>query len=339
MQFSLLPPAWRKITLLLARICALVFGFGCAGGVAADPTSYSSNIGVIYSAVEGPVAVIYPDIGEPYRSIFSQIIEGIEEQTRTRVASYAVGINANVAEISRDLMKNDIRVVIALGRNGLKTASSFGSNVNVVVGGVISAPDTETRGMTILSLAPDPALLFSRLKGLKQTTKRILVVFDPKQNAWLIRLAREAAAAAGIELVAYEATDLKTSVRIYQDILKSIDSTRDALWLPQDTTTVEESSVLPLILREAWNHGFLVFSSNVAHVKRGALFSLYPNNRGMGRSLANSAITKVAQGRQTTSDVLPLKDVLMAVNVRTAAHLGIYNASKQQGFDLVFPEQ
>ena len=27
----------------------------------------------------GPIAVLYPDIGEPYRSIFSKIIEGIEE--------------------------------------------------------------------------------------------------------------------------------------------------------------------------------------------------------------------------------------------------------------------
>jgi len=38
------------------------------------------------------IAVIYPDIGEPYRTVFSTIIGGIEDQTRSRVASFPVGL-------------------------------------------------------------------------------------------------------------------------------------------------------------------------------------------------------------------------------------------------------
>lgn len=301
--------------------------------------SQSRAVMLALNDAENAIAVIYPDIGEPYRSIFSQIIEGIEEKTRTRVASYAIGTGSNLQDISGELKKHDIRVVIALGRNGLKTANSFGRDINVVGGGVISVPESETRGMTVLSLAPDPALLFARLKAMKPAVRRVVVVFDPRQNAWLIRLAREAAAANGIELAAYESADLKTSMRIYQEILGSIDVGRDALWLPQDSTTVEESSMLPFLLQEAWTRSLLVFSSNAAHVKRGALFSLYPNNKGLGHSLANSAISQGASGATTQRGVLPLKDVLVAVNVRTAAHLGISTNPKQQGYDMVFPEQ
>ena len=37
------------------------------------------------------IAVLYPDIGEPYRSVFAAIIGGIEDQANGRVASFAVG--------------------------------------------------------------------------------------------------------------------------------------------------------------------------------------------------------------------------------------------------------
>ena len=43
-----------------------------------------------WAAGEDAIAVIYPDIGEPYREIFAKIIEGIEDKVGTRVANYPV---------------------------------------------------------------------------------------------------------------------------------------------------------------------------------------------------------------------------------------------------------
>ncbi|MBS1143759.1 MAG: transporter substrate-binding protein [Proteobacteria bacterium] len=287
----------------------------------------------------GPIAVLYPDIGEPYRSIFSKIIEGIEETSQTKVASYAVGSNFNAQAISGELKRQDIRVVIALGRNGLRAASTLDKDIGVVAGGIVSVSDSDQRGNAVLSLAPDPALLFARLKALSPKTQRVFVVFDPRQNAWLIKLAREAAKNHGIELVAQEAGDLKTALGIYQSIFATADAKRDALWLPQDSATVDDSLVLPLVLQESWNKSLPVFSSNVSHVKRGALFALYPNNFELGRNLASSAIG-IASGSSATRGVLPLRDVLTAFNTRTASHLGLaMSPAQQQRFDLLFPEQ
>lgn len=289
---------------------------------------------------QGPIAVIYPDIGEPYRSIFSKIIEGIEEKTAARVVSYPVGANLDAQALTGELRRNDIRMVIALGRNGLKAAHGLERDFSVVVGGVITAPDAEAKGMVVHSLAPDPQLLFDRLKAMLPGARRVFVVYDPRQNAWLIQLAREAARSHGLELVAQEAADLKTATRLYQELLAGADPRKDALWLPQDATTVEESSVLPMILQEAWNRNLVVFSSSMAHVRRGALFSLYPNNVELGRNLARSALGQPPAGSAQARGVLPLRDVLVAVNVRTAGHLGLrIDARQQRGFDLVFPEQ
>jgi len=254
------------------------------------------------------------------------------------VASFAVGNRFDAEELSNELKRQDIRVVIALGRNGLKAASDLDKSINIVVGGVVSATDLESRGGPVISLAPDPALLFARLKAFSPNTQRVFVVYNPRQNDWLIKFAREAAQAQKLELTAFEAADLKSAIGRYQAIFASIDARRDALWLPQDSTTVDESTVLPMVLQETWDRSVPLFSSTVSHVKRGALFSLFPNNVELGRNLAASALG-VAAGTAARDRILPLREVLMAVNTRTANHLGLRLSSELRNFDLVFPER
>jgi len=295
---------------------------------------------VALNNVSNGIAVIYPDIGEPYRSVFAKIIEGIEDQAKTHVASYAIGSEFNKQSLLNELHQQNIKVVIALGRHGLKVASELDPAINIVAGGVLSVPETETRASSVLSLAPDPGLLFTHLKNLMPSAKRVFVVYDPRQNAWLIRLARSAAKSQGLELVVQEAQDLKTAVHLYQEILFNSDSKKDVLWLPQDSTTVDETSILPLVLQEAWTRSIAIFSSNVSHVKRGALFSLYPDNIELGRNLAITALgTLNASNSQGQRGMMPLKNVLVAVNIRTASHLGLSLSYKQQRtFSLIFPE-
>lgn len=284
------------------------------------------------------IAVVYPDVGEPYRAMFAKIIEGIDEQTQRRVPSFAVGATPNVQEIMGELRRQDIRVVIALGRSGIQFASGLESGIDVVSGGVLSYPEAEARNIAVQSLAPDPGLLFTRLQIFMPTVKRVFVVSDPSQNAWLMRLAKEAARVRGLELVSYEASDLKTALRFYQDILTNADARKDALWLPQDSKTVEDTTVLPLVLQESWTRNLVFFSSSASHVRRGALFSLYPNHIEIGRHLGGLALASPSAGNPTVRGILPLKAVQLAVNLRTANHLGI-NLAAREHFDLVYPEQ
>jgi putative ABC transport system substrate-binding protein len=315
----------------------VVFPIQVAGPVTATAARRLANK-IAQASMSGGIAVIYPDIGEPYRSVFAQIINGIEERAKGRVSNFAVGPNVNVGELNDSLRRQDTKVVIALGRQGVKVASALDGDYGVVVGGVLMAPDDEMRNLQVNSLSPDPALLFSRLKGMKPKVRRIFTVYDPRQNEWMMKLAREAALSQGLELVAYEAQDLRSAMRAYQKIFAETNSSIDALWLPQDSTTVEESTVLPMVLKESWENNLAVFSSSFGHVRRGVLFSLYPNNVELGRHLAGSALGLIASGVSEASSMLPLREVLMAVNLRTAKHLGL-NISRPQSFDMAFPEQ
>lgn len=288
--------------------------------------------------MSGTLAVIYPDIGEPYRSVFAKIIEGIEDGSKISVQSYPVRINQDPAELVSQLKRHGTRAVIALGRQGLQASAGLEREVPVVVGGVLAVPDAESRNLTGISLTPDPALLFARLKGLMPGVKRVIVVYNPQQNDWLIKAAREAARLQSLELVAHEARDLASAARLYEAAFAGADAKREAVWLPQDATTVDETTILPLVLKESWNRGVPVFSSSFLHVKKGALFALYPNNRELGRTLAGSAQAAIT-GDMRRRGIVPLRDVQTAVNLRTASHIGLTIGYQQQRtFDYVFPE-
>lgn len=286
----------------------------------------------------GALAVVYPDIGEPYRSVFAKIIEGIEDGARQTVRTYPIGPNQDSAELNGLLKKNGTKVVIALGRQGLKATSALDSAIPVVVGGVLAVPEAENRSLMGISLTPDPALLFTRLKNLMPGVKRVIVVYNPQHNEWLIKIAREAAKTHGVELATHEARDLAAAARAYETAFATADSRRDAVWLPQDATTVDENTILPLVLKESWNRNVPVFSSSFLHVKKGALFALYPNNLELGRTLASSALA-VMSGDGRRRGVLPLREVQTAVNLRTASHIGLTIGYQQQrSFDFIFPE-
>lgn len=290
-----------------------------------------------WAADGSALAVVYPEIGEPFRSVFASIVEGIREQARQAVPGFPVGTEVAAPELADEIRKREVRVVIALGRSGLKAAEALDRSIYVVAGCVLAVPEAQAQAYTVHSLAPDPALIFAQLRRMLPTARRVWVVHDPQQNAWLMRLAQDAARPLGLELAATEASDLQRATKAYQEIVAAAEPQRDVLWLPQDSTTVEEATLLPLVLQEAWRRSFAVISSNAQHVRRGALFALYPDNAAMGRSLAQSALETLATKRPARG-LLPLRDVLVAANQRTAAHLGLELDLRSQRIAKLYPE-
>lgn len=283
------------------------------------------------------VAVAYPDLGEPFKQIFAAIIDGIEDRVGGSVPGFAIASNASPAQVAEDVRRRDVQVLIGLGRGGMRIAAALAAEMPVLAGCVVSVQESEARSFPVHTLAPDPALMLARLKRLRPAARRVHLVYDPRLNAWLVKLAREAARTEGLELLAQEAADQAEALRAYTQLLANADPSRDALWLPQDPTTVDDNVVLSLVLREGWNRNIAVFSSHLAHVRRGALFSLYPDNRELGRSLAAVAQRMAASPKSAAAGVLPLRQALAAINIRTAAHLGLDVAAAQAGFETVYP--
>lgn len=291
------------------------------GAVAVVSLGVLPALGVLAQVRAGsPIGVIFPDIGEPFRQVFSDIIAGIEQGARMRVQGFPVSASQDPDELAATLKRSSVRVAVALGRQGIKAASALDPATGLVVSGVSSVPDGEHQ--VGICLTPDPALLFAHLKLLAPAIKRVVTVFNPANNEWLLKLAREAARGAELDLAAFEARDLATAARQFEIGFAGADGKRDAVWLPIDPTTVDENTILPIVLREAWKRNVALFSSSVLHVKRGALFALYPNNIELGRNIAHLATAWLA-GDVPTRGVTPLRDVHAALNLRTASHIGL----------------
>jgi putative ABC transport system substrate-binding protein len=283
-----------------------------------------------------PVAVLYPDVREPYRSVFLNIVRGIEEGLKGSASQYALGEGDDLPALGTKLAREQVGAVIALGRVGLHAARKFPSEVPVVVGAVLMPPGPAASGLTGITLTPDPKVLFGWLQALVPAVKRVTVVYNRNRDESGIEQAREAARLRGVVLNALPADNIRAAAALYRDFLGQHRDGSDALWLPQEDSILDENALLPLILKEAWDSNLVVFSSNPEHVKKGALFSLFPDNRSLGRSLAELALARM-DGRQPPT-VLALKDLLIAVNARTAEHLGLrFTSQEKRKFDLIFP--
>ena len=292
----------------------------------------------IACAAEGSIAVLYPDMRDPYREVITAILNGIKQEADREVNFYAIGDGYDRDSLRGALVDKNAEVLIALGRGGFAAALDLKLNRPIVVGALIVAPADVPAGVAGISLAADPDLLFSKLKAISPGIKTVSVVYNRANSEWLISLGQSAAKRHGIKLAAYPVKDGKGAARVYRDILANSRQSTDAIWLPPDSTTVEDRVILPLILRGAWDRNRAVFSTNPAHAKRGALFSLFPDNEQMGVSLAKLVQRIDAEGHVPTPSISPLTDLQAAVNTRTADHLGlIISIEQQREFALIFP--
>ena len=281
------------------------------------------------------LAVLYPEASGPYGAIFEAIIEGAEEELSTHAERIVLADETDPGELSGDLAGKRINGVIALGPEGYRMAQAGTIPPSVsTVSGAFFIPPNSVPGV---SLAVDPQSLFEQLKRLAPEVRRIHVVYDPKYNGWLVERAEQAANRFGFHITAHPETSLRDAVARYRRLIDEPLGEQDAIWLPVDATTVYDKVVLPLVLQAAWDQRFTVFSSKPSHAKKGALFSLFPDHAAMGRSLARM-VRRIQEGDSVAME--PISDVKLAVNVRTANHLGLrFSNTLRREFALTFPNR
>lgn len=282
------------------------------------------------------VAVIYPELGEPYRSVFRQIVDGIERGAALDVVRISLDKSMTPKDLEAQLDARKAGLIIALGRHGLHLAAQLPAKRPVVGGAVLASPTDRPHGGALVSLAPDPRRLVEQLRRLAPSVERVHVVYSSAQSQWLVDLASPAAKQAGIELMPVQTEDLRSALKAFHEIMASARVGRDAIWLPQDSHVLDEQVVLPFVLQKAWDRSILVFSSTLGHVRRGALFALYPDNERMGEQLATSA-NALLEPQKVRPEIEPVSELKLALNTRTASHLGLNVEAIEDDIALRFP--
>ncbi|MEY8214162.1 MAG: ABC transporter substrate binding protein [Colwellia sp.] len=290
------------------------------------------------------IAIFYPKAREPYNAIYQKITAGCIEAAEENNQKIIIKTNIitkhfNTEEIAQNLEQQHINKVIVLGRSGWKLAKQLSqytlrnksAKFQVVSGALPITPN----GVSGISLITDPAYLFNYLKQVAPNITKVHVAYS-KKSAWLIKLAKIAAQEKGLILNLQPVSSTAEAITFYQDLFASGVSNKDAIWLPFDRISSHDKITLPLILEKAWAEEVVIFSSKPSHAKRGVLFSTYPDNFALGKHLFTMVQELEQQPKQ--KNFAALKSTLLAVNLRTAAHLGLkYSTEQQQLFKLIFP--
>lgn len=261
------------------------------------------------------------------------MIEGVKQTDNTSIYPREITSDSNVPEINKWLFENNINAIIGLGSISYDIRDKLPEDIPVIVGAMVVSPD----GFDGISLAGDPVIFLNNLEVLAPSVKRIFVIYSKDNSGWLIDKARNASKTRDIQIIAYEAGNLKEGLKYYDQVLNEATGTQDAIWLPLDRI-VPDKAILPRLLKSAWDKKFVVFSNNPLHVKKGVLFALYPDHRLMGQNLGEMAVERI--NSKTPPVLLPAKRLKIAVNKRTASHLDLhYSKNLQRNFSIVFPSE
>ena len=305
-------------------------------------SSYAKNTNNIDAS---KIAIFYPQSREPYNSIYKSIIAGSVEAAnkntpKISIENFILNKDFNAEAIAINLEQKHINKVIVLGRLGWKLAKQLSNFTSAnhtkkfqIVSGALPITPNEVSGVSLIT---DPTNLFNYLTQVAPEVKKIHVAYSQKNN-WLIELAKNAAQKKGLTLNLQQVNNTAEAITFYQQVFSSEVSNKDAIWLPLDQISSHDKITLPLILEKAWTKELVVFSSKPSHAKRGALFSTYPDNFALGQQLFTMVQELENQPEQKNFSVL--RSTLLAVNLRTAAHLGLkYSNEQQQQFKLTFPQ-
>jgi putative ABC transport system substrate-binding protein len=292
---------------------------------------------VVSVSAQSKVGVIIPELRAPFKVIFDTVGSGIDDGLKKRTPKLILSKDYDPQSITRWVEKENIDAVITLGGVGQRAATYVPKNIPIVLGALLSSP-SPTNKYPGIALTPNPKSLFNLLNKLDDQRNKVIVVYNPSKNQWLVDLAKRQTAANEVQLVAYKATDIKQAAIIYHEIFNNSEPKKTAIWLLQDREIVDSKVVLPFILESAWQKKIIVFSSALSHVKKGVLFSMYPDNILHGKQLATLMLNEKASASSIGNELYPTVGLQDAINSRTAEHLGLdISRSKLREFDVVFP--
>lgn len=330
---------WRWSRPWLPLVCGILAALLCQaiGSLAWARPAAGADLPVHEQPLVG---VVYPEIREPFRSVFMSIIEGISDALGDEPRLFSLADADGPAQVQAWADASGVGTIIALGSRGPDLSDALGDRHEVIVGAVHLAPGLIDAPYTGIALNPSPALLLERLRTFAPNVRRVIAVYHHERDQWMIDRARESAAGLGIEIDAIPVDRLQDAVNAYREVLRHQHSTIDALWLSQDRAVLDEQAVLPMILKEAWSRRLIVVSTNPAHVRRGVLLALYPDNYHLGMSLGTlvTAAGEPPPAGAGARGVRMLTDVSVALNIRTASHLGLrYPREVLREVNLIFP--
>lgn len=276
--------------------------------------------------------VLAPDTSNQSSSVFNTILASMGDNRQAALKVVSVSRQTSKDDIEQAIHRQQYAAIIPLGQTAYKLTQQVNTEKPIIAGALNLVPD----GVSGVSLTGAPQEFLEKLQHLAPSVKRVSIVYSERANGWWVKHAQAAAEERGLEFNAVAVDNLRQGVKAYKRLLDSSKGRKDAIWLPL-VDIVPLKTVMPMLLKTAWEKNIVVFSNNPSHTKLGVLFSLYPDNNTMGDQIVDYALSVLENGAQ---GVVPANQLKSAINIRTARHLGIaIKEDELAHFDRVYPSK
>ena len=202
-------------------------------------------------------------------------------------------------------------VILAVGTRALQMARTVAPETPVVYAMVPAAEALAGKNVTGVALEVPAYAQLAQWKQLRFDGQRVALVYD-KSSPGLAADAAKAAAALGLTLVARAVDGPARTAAIVEELAPKI----DALWV---------AVALPAATAARWSRKVALLGSDQRATAAGALFSLAPDGRDIGRRAARLALGIAGRAPAERLPVPPpgSSPGALSLNITTAQALGI----------------
>jgi putative ABC transport system substrate-binding protein len=219
-------------------------------------------------------------------------------------------------DVVRIVREEHPKLILAVGDAALKAVRKIQQTpvVAVMSLGIHDRKSSQSNLAGIGMFAP-PERYIGMFRSMK--ARRVGVVCNPAKSGWYMRLARQAAEAAGIELVVREISSPRETIAQLETLAGKVDT----LWMLPDSTAVTRETT-EAYFRFGQQHSVPVISFAANYLGLGAAAVLEIDRVAMGRQAAAMVTALLVN---SNSDALPLgfpSVVKVNTNPSVLKHLG-----------------
>ena len=256
---------------ILAKLIMIIFLLFVSSRISADDS----------------LCLVTPKVTGASGKIFNEMIQGIQAS-----AKIYDQLNTTSTASEQEAFKSQCekKSIVTLGKGGLSLAHDL-QLANITAGSVKYQFSNQYMPSKVLLYEVDPSRYVKFIETVLPNIKTVHIVLPgaivgyPVAFSW-----KDLSSNSDIEFKIYHEENFKQSAKRYKKLIKTMDPTTEAIWIRDRGKKF--APILNWILEMSWDRGIVTIASSVNQVKRGALFTLFPDNRPYGEELATYAFQK-----------------------------------------------
>ena len=279
---------------------------------------------------------VTPKVDAPYDAIFENIIKGYQQRSTADIKIIRFGRDAPSANalVSSQIDRiADVKLIVPIGNDAYDLVKQLNTKYPVL-GVLVNKSALLDNDLPILSIHTDPRLYVQRIRQILPDTKKIIYIHHI-HNKSLGEIEKKITQKFGMAYDMLLVNDLEDALVKFNTLSRE-SHPNTVFVISRDVVSLNTDLLFPILMDYSWRKGVPMVSETLSHVKRGFLFSYYPDLIGVGHWIASINPEKL-QGE----DILQLNsNVSLSINTRTASHLGISNKDiRDANAKILFPSR